>query len=249
MLYITRYKVMSRRGAGFSWTMGYIQAGTIFKCENQKNGWMEVSRNHWIPAAACTPELPPIIVEPPDPGNNASIWWTICGPKPLGHKPPTINLGSFGLGWLMPEEITGFINKPAGFKLQEHHIAYLYYLNPQNPGAVNWLVDEAGNRKILSLDGAYYKCPVPCYSEANPVNVLEWGDMAVRIETVSIYDPLPQTLPAHLCHKWYAYTKGGTFYQVQKEEGGINYPLFARSNSAWIQRSGIQLNPPLMDVQ
>jgi len=243
MLYITKYKVMSRRGAGYSWPMGYIQAGEIFSSENQKNGWVEFSRSHWIPAAACTAELPPM--EPPDPGSNASIWWTICKSKPYGYKPEGLNVGSFAIGWLMPEEPVGFINKPAGFKLQEHHIAYLHYLNPQNPGAVNWLVDEGGTKKVLSCDNGQYKCPVPCYSENNLVNVLEWGPLAVRIETVSIYDPLPQTLPAHLCHKWYGYTKGGTFWQVQAAEGGINYPLFARSNSAWIQRAGIQLNSPL----
>jgi hypothetical protein len=245
MLYITKYTVMSRRGAGFSWSMGYIQAGTIFDSKNQKNGWVEVSRVHWIPADSCTSQLPPI-VEPPNPGNNASIWWAICKSKPYGYKPEGLNYGSFAIGWLMPEEPIGFINKPAGFKLQEHHIAYSHYMNPQNPGAVAWMVDQAGTRKVLQLDGVQYKCPVPCYVEGNPVNVLEWGQLAVRIETVSIYDPLPQTLPNYLCHTWYAYTKGGTFYKVQAAEGGVRYPLFARSNSAWIQRSGIQLERPLL---
>lgn len=245
MNYITKYRIQSRRGPGIGWPMGYINAGKIFDSNNQENGWVEYSRAHWIPASAC--ELYNDVIIPPDDPINASLWWTICKSKPFGYKPAGLNIGSFAIGWLMPEEPEGFVNKPAGFKLEPDHIQYLKYLNPQNPGAVKWLVDQEGTSKVLSLyDNGQYRCPVPCYSEANQVNVLEWGEIAVRIETVSIYDPLPETLPPYLLHKWYGYTKpGGSFFQVQAEQGGVNYPLFARSDSAWIQRSGIQLNSPL----
>lgn len=242
MLYITKRKVQSRRGAGLSWWSSWIEAGTIFDSRNQKNGWLEFSAAHWIPAAAC--QLYNGQTDNP-PGPLGDIWWTICGPKPRGYKPNTINIGSFALMWLMPEEPGYVINKPFGFKLFPEHIVYVRYLNPDNPNVTNWMISETGNDKVLAVnEDGQYRCPVPCCVEANPVKVLEWGARAVRIETVSIYDPLPKTLPDHLCHTWYGY-KGNKLYKIRAEEGGIRYPLFARSNSAWIQRSGIQLNRPV----
>jgi hypothetical protein len=243
MLFITKYKVQSRRGAGIGWTMGYVEAGTIFESNQQKNKWIQFRTVQWIPATACQVyDEPPN--EPPDNPNNASIWWTISGEKPRGYKPDTINIGSFAIMWLLPEEPENIIHKPFGFNLLPDHIAYILYLNPGNPKVTNWLISQTGTDKVLSVNGnGKYRCPVPCCVEANPVNVLEWGERAVRIETVSIYEPLPKTLPDYLCHTWYGY-KGKKLYKIRAEEGGIRYPLYARSNSAWIQRSGIQLNKP-----
>jgi hypothetical protein len=238
MKYITTSKVMSRNRPGFpSWTMGYVGSGVIFDDFASVPNWIAITKNKWIPAWACEPYayIPPTIP-------SIGIWQTFGNEdRKWGYKPDKRNLGSFAIIWLLPERPEGFINKPAGFKLQKRHIDYCSVLNNGDPRKMNWLVDDAGTRKILSLDNGQYKCPVPCCSGSNKVKVLEIDGNFARIETVSIYDPLPDpaTLPDYLCHKWFAFTSGGTYYMQMSESGGIRYPLFARSTSAWVQLSGL----------
>jgi hypothetical protein len=187
--------------------------------------------------------LEKIVDTPPPPVPAGDVWWTksFVNGKPLGLKPEGVNLGSFAIGWALPEEPEGFINKPAGFNLTLKHIEYIRKFNQQNLGALNWLVDQEGTKDVLSVTAeGLYRCPVPCFSENNPVRVLELTDRFARIQTVSIYDPLPDTLPPYLLHSWYGYTKGGVFFQIQSGLGGVKYPLFARSNSAWVQLAAIQ---------
>jgi hypothetical protein len=239
MKYIVTSKVMSRNRPGFpSWTMGWVDIGLIFDDVNSVSGWIAIAPRKWIPAYACEPYayIPP--VTPPSLGG---LWRTKPGNQKLwGYKPEGINYGSFDIGWILPERPAGFINKPAGFKLLPAHIEYLKILNGGDEHKVNWLIDRNGTRKILSQEeSGQYKCPVPCYSGNNPVNVLEIDGNFARIETVSIYQPLPPTLPDYLCHEWWAFTSGGKYYRFLDEEGGIKYALFARSTSAWVQLSGI----------
>jgi hypothetical protein len=229
---------MSRNRPRFpSSSMGFVGKDIVFdEYEGVKSatGWIAIAKNKWIPAWACDPyaTVPPIIVPSlgirQTFGNEDRAW---------GYKPDKRNYGSFAIIWLLPERPEGFINKPAGFKLQQRHIDYCLALNGGNQKKVNWLVDDNGTRKILALDDGQYKCPVPCCSGSNPVNVLEIDGNFARVQTLSIYDPLPDptTLPDYLCHRWWAFTVGGVYYMQESITGGIRYPLFAYGNSAWMQ--------------
>lgn len=243
-------KFYQKPEARMSCFAGWLPTGFEFELVISKNAMFAFVSNRgkfrWIAMSDCI-LIDDVVIPPPPPPPNQNIWWTKIWPnnKPFGYKPEGINVGSFSIGWLMSEEPDSIINKPSGFQLSHEHITYINHLNPQNPGAVGWLVAQGDTSKVLSLDeDGQYKCPVPCFSENNPVNVLEFSTRFARIQTVSIYEPLPVSLPAALCHKWYGYTKGGTLFQVQAENGGVNYPLFARSNSAWIQRTAIQPGQP-----
>lgn len=222
---------------------GEIGVGKLLESNSGKNGYAFIESP--IRGYVALALLEKIVNPPPPPVLGDDIWWTsYWTEKPNGLKPEGINNGSFAIGWLLPEQPEEFINKPAGFVLAKPLVDGIRRFNPQNPGALNWLVDQTGNKDVLSVssDGVY-RCPVPCFSENNPVRVLELTNRFARIETVSIYDPLPDTLPPHLLHTWYGYTNG-KIYKIQGAKGGINYPLFARSNSAWVDLRAIQREKP-----
>ena len=255
MQYITKQRVIVRTNPSEeSRKRTELAAGVSVNVTNSKTNqerlvgysYIDYPAVGWVISAYLrlpTDKIDPIVIDPPE----GVIWWTGRN-KPPGHKPDKNNDGSFAIAWLLNKKPQGYINKPPGFKLDRHHIEYLYHCNPQNAGAVKWLIDDGGTRKILQLDGDQYKCPVPCASEANQIKILEWSPLAIRVETVSIYEKLPDVLPPHLLHKWYGYTKGGIFFEVQAALGGINYPLFTETDSvsSWMLRTAVQeFCPPL----
>jgi hypothetical protein len=242
--FITLKRVAARRNPGGGWNMGYIPEGFAFNPIDEKNGWLAINKNKWIPAYICKrinppPDPPPD--HPPDPPADPlpdGIWYTIRGDqKTKFYKPEGMNIGSFDIAWLLDEKPVQRVYKPASMKLSAEHIDYLIRLNGVE--VLNWLVSQGGTDKILSVDEiGVYRCPVPCMSGNNQVMVLEWDNRFARIETVNIHKPIPKYLPPWLCHTWWGFAES-TYYMIASATGGIKYPLFAKGDSAWVQRSGL----------
>jgi hypothetical protein len=167
---------------------------------------------------------------------DANIWRTVRGDKkPRWYKPEGINYGSFDIGWLLDADK---LVKPQSVRLEKKHINYILWLNSGNQMKVNWLIDQTGTKDVLAYDEATkkYWIPVPCFSGNNLVKVLEWKGNFARIETVPVGGTLPDTLPPHLLHTWWAFTLVGKYYQPL---GGVVYPLFTTGSSAWVQKGGL----------
>lgn len=218
---------MSRTRSGGGWMKGYVPKGFSFDAVEVKDGWVAILDNKWIPDYACKPNDQPAI----------GIWCTIRGDqKHPGYKPEGANYGSFDIAWLLDEKPEKIINKPMGFNLMTEQVEYLKRLNGDNFG---WLISQKGADKVLMINEAgVYRCPVPCMSGNNQVNVLEWDGKFARIETVNINKPIPENLPPWLCHTWWAF-KGKKYYMHLAATGGVKYPLFAKGDSAWVQGNGL----------
>jgi hypothetical protein len=227
MQYTTTKRIMSRHRPGTGWTKGYVPKGFSFDSVEIRDGWLAIRYDKWVPSYACRPNEPPA----------NGIWYTVRGDqKPPGYKPEEINYGSFDIAWLLDEKPRSVIYKPAGFKLTAVQVEYLKGLNSENFG---WLISQKGADKVLAVnETGVYRCPVPCMSGNNQVNVLEWDGKFARIETVNINKPIPENLPPWLCHTWWAF-RGRTYYMPFSTEGGIKYPLFAKDDSAWVQGNGL----------
>lgn len=175
--------------------------------------------------------IPPVI------DGNLNLWRTLYGHERPADYPLGINYGSFDIQWIM--EIAKE-EKPAGFKLPGATVIAIKSLNDYNTVKWNWLLDQAGTRKILSQDEEtqVIRLPVPCMSGGNVVNVLEETERFLRIETVKFDAPIPDTIRElpHLTHTWYGYTKAGALF---RPAGGVLWPLLAKTSSAWVIKRGL----------
>jgi len=183
-------------------------------------------------------------VYPPPPDvipDGTNIWHTIRGDqKRWGYKPAGANYkntGSFDIGWGLDSMK---IVKPRSIVLTHAIMDSILILNHRNQDAVDWLVSQKGNDKQLTVDeDGRYKCPVPCWSGNNIVNVLEIIGNFARVEAVDIHKPIPADLPDYLLHTWYAFTKDGHYYMPFAGVGGVKYPLLSDRPFFFVQMKGL----------
>jgi hypothetical protein len=147
------------------------------------------------------------------------------------------NYGSFDVASQL-FSLPKYGNKPPGIILNDAQVNYIKALNGNDPKKWSWLVDQAGNRKVLSErgDGTIW-LPAPICSGGNLVAAVETKGEFVRILTVPADGPIPDNLPPYLCHLWYgipAPEKGGKIFIPA---GGVYYPLLAEGSSAWVPLS------------
>lgn len=184
----------------------------------------------------------PVVVPPPPPPpvTGLNLWRTKYADeiKDPAYRPEGVNVGSFAIMWLLPSQK---IVKPDGWNLSDTTCKSIRVMNQNDSIKWNWLVDQAGTRKILSQDEAtqIVRLPVPCMSAGNLVNVLEETDQFCRIQTVKHDSFIPGDIieVPYLTHTWMGYTKAGVIF---RPAGGVLWPLLARDTSAWVIKSGLE---------
>ena len=227
-----------RRGPGRGLVLGWLKAGSAVLWDESENGWLKIGSARWISAMAVKVEnAAPFPYDPPTDGLG-DVWLTITGAqKPRVYHPQGINFGSFDIGWLLAGQR---VTKPDRIKLDARHISYILRLNDGDVAKLNWLIAQDSNKKVLSVEGDHnYSIPVPCFSGNNFVRVLEMSGPYAKIETIDVHDGLPENPPPWLVHTWWAFTKGGSYFQPFGAIGGVKYPLFANDSFAWILKSAL----------
>jgi hypothetical protein len=217
-----------------------LRAGRVVDVINSKGSYsfIESPARGWIYSGYLMP-----VTDAPPPVPAGDIWWTIRGyEKPHGYKPADPNytdvVGSFDPVWLMENPK---ISKPHSINLTARHLDYLRWFNGRDEQKIKWLVAQDSTKKVLSVDDKRnYRIPVPCCSGNSLVRVVEFFGNFARIETVDINAMLPTALPSYLYHTWWAFNRGGIYYQPHAATGGVKYPLFFNGSSAWIQRGALK---------